>query len=335
MGYIHEKRKKGENRRRRGVILLALFIFLVVSLSVFSLFVPEESWKYYFALPKVTERKDGELRIHFLDVGQADATLIELPDGQVMLIDGGDVDGAQTVLRYLNALKIKKIDYLLLTHTDIDHCGSLKEVVKYKEIGEVFLPYVQEDGQTNSAFEEFGEELAKGGVKTKIAKRYAGVTSSMQECTYQFSVLFPYSAESGGNESFSGNALSTITLLEYNGFTGMFCGDTNETVLQKLCEEDELGLFNEKGIYLNSVELLKYPHHGAKDGANTDILSYLNVKTAVISCGKNNYYGHPNGETLSILGSLNVDTYRTDWHGSIVVTVFKNGEYKTEYSAKE
>ena len=115
----------------------------------------------------------------------------------------------------------------------------------------------------------------------------------------------------------------------------MFCGDTNETVLQKLCEEDELGLFNEKGIYLNSVELLKFPHHGAKDGANTDILNYLNVKTAVISCGKNNYYGHPNGETLSILGSVNVDTYRTDWHGDVVITVFQNGEYKTEYSAKE
>ncbi len=335
MGYIQEKQRKERNRRKRGVILLALFLFLVVSLSVFSLFVPEESWKYYLSLPKVTKRQDGELRIHFLDVGQADATLIELPDDKVLLIDGGDVDGAQTVLRYLNALKIKKIDYLLLTHTDIDHCGSLKEVVKYKEIGEVFLPYVQTDSQTNSAFEEFGESLAKSNVKTQIAKRYAGFTSSIKEYPYQFTILFPYSLESGGNELFDGNSLSTVSILEYNGFTSMFCGDTNEKVLQKICAEDKLGVFKEKGICLNSVELFKYPHHGAKDGANAEILNYLNVKTAVISCGKNNYYGHPNSETLSALSSLSVQTYRTDWHGSVTVSVLKDGEYKTEYSAKE
>ena len=335
MSYIEEKRKKEKSRRKRGFILLALFVFLVVVLSVFSAFVPMESWKYYVSLPKVESRGEGELRIHFLDVGQADATLVELPDGKTLLVDGGDVDGAEKVLRYLNALKIDKIDYILLTHTDTDHCGSLADVVKYKEIGEVIYPYNAAAATTNEAFNAFARELAGRNIETKIASRYDGFSSSVEEYDYQFTILFPYSAGSGGNSDFSGNALSTVALLEYKGVTTMLCGDTNARVLGRLCDEAEMGVFAEYEIDLTSVEILKYPHHGAKTGANKWILSYLNVETSVISCGKNNYYGHPTSEALTALTECLVATYRTDLHGTITVTIGGDGVYETNYGEKE
>lgn len=333
MSYIKEKRKKEEKKRKTGAIVFAVCVSLVACLSVFSLFVPEESWKYYLALPKVSARQDGELRIHFLDVGQADSTLVEFPDGQTLLIDGGDVDGAKTVLRYLNALKIDRLDYLLLTHADVDHCGSLSEIVKYKKIGLAYLPVTQVNAST--AFENFAKTLVEYGVPSKISNRYDGFTSSNNNYPYTFTTLFPYSATSGGNDGFEENELSIVSALYYQGVTALFCGDTNESVLSKLCAEDQLGAFTDNGLSLNNVQILKYPHHGAYDGATEEILSYFGVKTSVISCGNNNYYGHPAQETLTALNAVSAQVYRTDWHETVTITISKSGTYTTEYTAKK
>jgi competence protein ComEC len=330
MNYYEKKLAEERKKKKIGAIALAIMIFLVLVFSVFSLFVPEESWKYYLGLPKLSARQDGELRIHFLDVGQADSTLVEFPDGKTLLIDGGDVDGAEKVLRYLNALKIKRLDYLLLTHTDTDHCGSLAEVVKYKEIGTAILPYIPLDYEGKAAFENFSEALAKSDAETKQAKRYFSFGSDDENYPYEFSILFPYSAESGGNDKYKENELSTISWLDYQGVNALFCGDTNADVLEKLCLEDGLGVFSKKGIDLKSIEILKYPHHGGADGATKEILQYFNVQTSIISCGRNNYYGHPSSETLSLLANSGVDVYRTDKQGDIRLTVLPNGSYNVE-----
>ncbi len=328
MNYFRKKLAGEKRKKKLGAIALAVVIFFVLGLSVFSIFVPEESWKYYVGLPKVSARRVGELRIHFLDVGQADATLVEFPDGKTLLIDGGDVDGADKVLRYLNALKIGRLDYLLLTHTDTDHCGSLAEVVKYKKIGTVILPYLSSESENNAAFESFNSSLAKIETETKIAQRYLAFGSEDQNYPYKFSILFPYSTESGGNDKYKGNELSTISWLDYQGVNALFCGDTNAKTLEKLCLEDKLGVFSEKGIDLKSIEILKYPHHGGADGTTQELLQYFNVKTSVISCGKNNYYGHPSEETLALLTNNGVDVYRTDWNGNIILTISSMGSYE-------
>ena len=113
-------------------VALILAVVLLAGACIFSAIVPAETWKYYHNLPKVRARKDGDLRMHFLDVGEGDCSIIEFPDGKVMLVDGGN--GAEitatTILRYLNALKIKSIDYVMLTHADSDHCGALDSVLK-------------------------------------------------------------------------------------------------------------------------------------------------------------------------------------------------------------
>ena len=88
-----EKAIQWKLRRIRGIVF-AVVLFIVIAVCVFSAFVPPETWKYYFYLPNVSVRKDGELRMHYLDVGQGDCTIVELPDGKYMLVDGGNGEEA-------------------------------------------------------------------------------------------------------------------------------------------------------------------------------------------------------------------------------------------------
>ena len=126
MSYAKEKEKIRRKHRKIKYAVVTILMIAVAGVCIFSWFVPPSSWKYYVSLPDVSKRREGELRIHFLDVGQGDCTLLEFPDGQTMLIDGGDGQERNTaaVLRYLNALKIKRPDFLLLTHSDSDHCRN-------------------------------------------------------------------------------------------------------------------------------------------------------------------------------------------------------------------
>ena len=90
MSYAKEKEKIRRKHRKIKYAVVTILMIAVAGVCIFSWFVPPSSWKYYVSLPDVSKRREGELRIHFLDVGQGDCTLLEFPDGQTMLIDGGD-----------------------------------------------------------------------------------------------------------------------------------------------------------------------------------------------------------------------------------------------------
>ena len=140
MGYRAEKMRVEKKLKLLKRILLGILLLIILALCIFSVIVPPASWKYYVGLPQVTSAQEGELRVHFLDVGQGDCTLVELPDGKVMLIDGGDGSGAsnKNLLRHLNALKIEVIDYLIVTHTDADHCGNtLYGCLQYERVAQL------------------------------------------------------------------------------------------------------------------------------------------------------------------------------------------------------
>ena len=133
-----------KRKRRVQAAVGAAVAVAVAGLVVFSCFVPPETWKYRVSKPKTTKRREGECRLHFLDVGQGDSTLIELPDGKTMLVDGGDADPAHTtyILRYIYSLGIKTLDYLVATHSDADHTGGLDKVTEIVGASTVYLPYV-------------------------------------------------------------------------------------------------------------------------------------------------------------------------------------------------
>ena len=108
----------------------------------------------------------------------------------------------------------------------------------------------------------------------------------------------------------------------------MFTGDAPVSVENALMRDDEAQAFRNLGVQLTSTEILKVSHHGSSDATSFPFLAYLRAKTAVISCGEGNFYGHPNEETLARLQLAGIDTYRTDKDGTVVITVSQTGTYQ-------
>jgi competence protein ComEC len=239
-------------------------------LFIFSFFYPPESWKYYFVLPDVEKRQEGEMRVHFLDVGQGDSILIELPDGKTMLVDGG-AEGAKTektILRYMNALKIKTLDYLLITHADNDHCGAIAEIVRIKKVLNAYLPATYDIQSGNYA--EAYAELSKADCD--LFEANGTVNLSREGSTpYTLRFLYPYSDSliTGDNEG------SAIFWLDYMGVSFLFTGDAPEEVETKLLEYKGMGMLP-SSVQLNSTEILKVSHHGSISASSEKFLKYLN-----------------------------------------------------------
>ncbi len=324
MGYRAAKEEVEKKRRKVKRIVLCILLAVLLSLSIFSFFIPPESWRYYFAKPSVDKRKAGELRIHFLDVGQGDCTVIELPDGKVALIDGGDDKSTpkKRVMRYLNALHIDKIDHLVVTHTDKDHCGGLTEVFRYKKVVNAYLPhdFEEEDVAYAKVYALALEE------NCEMIKASRSLLLNGENADYRFGFLSPYAVEATGEYSDD----CAVLWLEYAGIRTLFCADADEDLEKTLLKDEGLGLLPFGKETLADIQILKVAHHGSADGTSRTFLQRINAKKAIISCGKDNQYGHPKKQTLERLEGEGIEVYRTDVQGHIVATVQANGNYRVE-----
>jgi len=342
MANYREHKERREKKVKEIVsVVLAVVICIVAALCVFSLFVPAATWKYHFGLPKVGKRKTGELRAHFLSVGQGDCTILELPDGRSVIIDGGNgkKETELTVMRYLNALGIEKPDFVILTHSDSDHAGSLDKVLRYKGAGTVYMPKL-DDVTVNEEYAEFWEEAEK----TDAVKRYSQVGETILSkdgrFPYQLVFLSPHALDNpkceynkvndgvyGDNDM---NDTSAVVWLNYGGTSILFTGDASATVETSLMLADSVGLLKFPDVPefdLASTEILKVSHHGSSDASSAAFLEYLHLKTAVISVGENNMYEHPSADVLTRLSSVGANVYRTDEVGHVTVTISSDSSY--------
>lgn len=334
MGYAAEKKTSEEKWKKIKRIIFCVLAVLLLALAVFSAIVPMGSWKYYFNLPTVDKRQEGELRIHYIDVGQGDATLIELPDGKIMLVDGGNgsTPATDSLMRYMNALNIQTIDYLVATHTDGDHCGGLETVLVYKQVNRAFLPVVSERTTSDSYARFYSALVKEKGCSYEHFSRSIALGKSVDhpDCPYTLSFLYPAieQVEAGAPPSQS-NLASAVFWLDYNGVSALFSGDVPQEVESQLIDYDKAGvLWGE--VALNSTEIYKVAHHGSASSSSYAFLEYLHAQTAVISCGKDNAYGFPSASVCQSLNDLYLQTYRTDLQGSICVTVKQNGTYTVQ-----
>ncbi len=322
MGYALEKKIIDRKVKTAKTVVVIAVALLCCAGLIFSAYYPPAVWKYYFKLPQIGWRAEGDLRIHFLDVGQGDATIIELPDGKTMLMDGGngETGTADTILRYLNALKIDELDYLLVTHADSDHCGSLDTVLKYKSVKQAFVP--KTDETANAEYASFYSALLDEGCEIIYADNSVNLSVFAGAHSYRLCFLSP--SAYGTDEEIAdqqSNEYSAVVWLDYNGVSTLFTGDAPKAVEETLRFNDEIGLFDNMGVELDSTEILKVAHHGSADSTGAEFLAYLHAQTAVISCGENNAYGHPTAETLNALTANGTDIYRTDQNGTVVISV--------------
>ncbi|MBR4942586.1 MAG: MBL fold metallo-hydrolase [Clostridia bacterium] len=333
MGYRAEKLKAERKMRVVKTVTACIVLVAILSLCVVSAFIPPKTWKYHVGKPKIDKRNTGELRVHFIDVGQGDSALIEFPDGKVALVDGGDESGtsAEAVLRFMNALKIKKIDYLIASHADADHCGALDAVLECKEVFNAYLPAVNVE-KSGQAYKEFYQELLEENCSKVYSSREISLSNRNCATPYTFEFIYPYSIYADEeyaeeNTATDNNRLSSVLWLDYMGVSVLLTGDAPFATEVDLMADDKLGVFNAKGVHLSNTEILKIAHHGSKDSTSLEFLKYLNAETAIISCGKNNLYGHPSDAVCENLKTLGVKTYRTDECGTVTVTIAANGKY--------
>lgn len=238
---------------------------------------------------------EGKLKIHYIDVGQADAILIE-QEGKYMLIDAGNNDDKEELLSYLKSNGVKKLEYVIGTHPHEDHIGSLDAVIETFEIGKVLMPKVT---HTTRTFKDVVSETKKKGLKFTTPK--VGDTFELGEGN--FTVLAP-----SGSEYKDMNDYSIVIRFEYGNRSFMFTGDAEA--------------HSEKEIIYNGLELksdvLKTGHHGSISSSSIEFLKKVKPKYGVISCGKDNDYGHPHKEIIERFNKQGIKMLRTDELGTIV-----------------
>ncbi|MED3733522.1 ComEC/Rec2 family competence protein [Geobacillus stearothermophilus] len=237
------------------------------------------------------------LSVHFINVGQGDSIYIKAPNGEDILIDGGNKDGSD-VVAYLKKQKVKDIEFMIATHPDADHIGGLDEVLKAFPVKNVYAPKVS---HTSQAYKDFLTAVKNKKLTIKTAQ--ANVTLPIKGVTAKF--VGPVKTYSKSDT----NDWSAVLRLAYGKNAFLFTGDA-----EFKAESDMI-----KAKQPLKADVLKVGHHGAKTSTSTAFLNAVKPKYAVISVGKNSY-GHPTKEVLNRLKAAKVTVYRTDQKGTIVFT---------------
>ena len=136
-----KKNHKLSRNKIIAIVIAGLALIAAISILIVNAFIPVKYLSSYFVSKKSNEV--GQLRLNFVDVGNCDCTIIELPDGKVLLIDGGDGTYSHNIkiFKELNRRKIDKIDYLVCSSVENSVCGGLAEILKYKSVDRIFAPY--------------------------------------------------------------------------------------------------------------------------------------------------------------------------------------------------
>ena len=278
--------------------LLPLSVGVTLSLGIILLEVPSNDFEMWF-----------------FDVGQGDSTLVKTPDNRYILIDGGPDDSI--LARLSDALPFwhQTIDVVILTHAHADHITGVTDVLaKYK----VKLLIANESKYKSPQEERFEARVKQLGI---IKQPFvAGDTFTVGDV--KITSKWPSVAIQESYPADDENAHAIAFLLQYKDFTVFMPSDT----------EFGAEVSSELRMAATEVTLLKVPHQGSAKGLTEATLRLFNPQSAVISVGKNTY-GHPSDSILSLLRAVK-HVYRTDKHGTIIVTCSKTSVCRTIYKGR-
>lgn len=250
-----------------------------------------------------------EMQVHFIDVGQGDAILIESPNGETMLVDGGTKSAGDDLVAYLTSEQIKDLDYVVATHPDADHIGGLIDVfAAYKVNNFVNSGKVH----TSETYKELLESTVNEG--SNYIEPATGDFINLDSDT-KVQVLHSESDTSDNNDA------SIVLKITYSQVSFLLTGDADTKI-----ESDLIAKYNV------TATILKAGHHGSSTSSSLSFLQKVKPKATILSYGADNSYGHPHDEVINNLKAVGSKMYSTAQDGTIVVTT--NGvTYKI--SAKE
>lgn len=275
------------------ILLLLLYLFRK-KLSLF--------WKWLILLCGVMLLflpKIGKMEITFLDVGQGDGIHIQGPEGRHYLIDSGSSSvngvGKYRLMPYLKAKGANTIEAVFITHPDKDHCSGVLELLEKGEeegitVKRLVLPDIAEESR-EEAYGELEEAAEKAGIMTAYISR----GQVWKEKDWSLYCMHPEKKGVYGEA----NEYSTVLFLEYKSFTALFTGD-----VEGYGEENLISFLKDEVFFVKEQQgiiLLKAAHHGSAYSTPAEFLQLVNPCYTVISCGKNNSYGHPHEELLNRL----------------------------------
>ena len=255
------------------------FLFLILFFYIYN---------YYLFVPE----------IYFIDVGQGDSVLIRYKNKNTIIDTGGNYkyDNSNNLILFYKSIGVKKIDTMIISHGDLDHCKDGINLVKNFKVKNVIF--------NCGSFNELETKIIKLLDKRKI---------KYHSCIDKIDDLYFLQTNDYDNENDNSNVVYT----KINNYKFMFMGDASITT-----EQEILNIYD-----LPNIDVLKVGHHGSKTSSSEDFIKNIKPKYSVISVGKNNRYGHPNKEVLENLKETKI--YRTDLDGSIMFKI-KNNKLKVE-----
>jgi competence protein ComEC len=272
-----------------------LFIFgILIGANLFT-------WALFFEA-----RQPPNLRVDFLDVGQGDAILINTPDKQKIIIDGGP---SYNLAAEKLAKKIpfwdREIDLMILTHPEKDHFIGLFKILKlYKVKNIVWTGDTKDTAEFQDFYDAALKEQAEEGAQIYELDAYDKILLGKTE----IDILFPFKVVASADQE-SKNENCLVSRLVFNKNEFLFTGDIGKP--------EELEIIK-SGEEIQS-DVLKVAHHGSKYSSSEEFLNMVSPKVAVIQVGKNNSYGHPALETLERLNAAQIKAYRNDINGNIEI----------------
>lgn len=299
------------------LFLYYIFLYLIVTKKDFTL----KKIKKYFKkiiyiiliiliLLNSVKIFNKELQIYFLDVGQGDCTLIKTESNKIILIDGGEGNsdkydqGKNVVLPYLLDRGITKIDYIMISHFDSDHCGGLFYIIENLKVKNIIIGLQSEK---YLQYENLLKIIKKRNINLIIVQN--GMKIKIDNTSY-FDILWPDGKYMITENSINNNSI--VAKFCYKNKTVLFTGDIEypaENVLVKL-----------HGRKLKS-DILKSPHHGSSTSSTEDFLKFVKPRIVLIGVGEDNSYGHPSNVVIDMYNNIGAVIYRTDIMGEIMIKI--------------
>lgn len=277
-----------------------IFIALAVLLAVFGVSRTD------FSSDDSLTLDDGNIAVYFVDVGQGNCTVIR-SGNEGVLIDAGEREYSSKVLAFLEENGITRLRYVIASHPHSDHIGAMPAVLDKLDTDEIFLPYIADKyAPTSKTYLNLLSTVDERDIKAEFLDE----NKTLDFNGVKIEILTPV------EQTNSYNNMSLITKIEYGDMSALILADAENKEINSVMKAN--------GSFDFSSYVIMLAHHGSNTSLNETLLTKSDSEIAIISCGKDNSYGHPHKEVTDYLDETDTEYYRTDESGT--VSLITDGE---------